>query len=51
MTDFKVIAVLAVLAYLLHHRKHYRRNRRNGCGVWYSLRGPWGTRVRVSKRL
>jgi hypothetical protein len=44
-----IIAVIAVV--LLHHGHHYRRHRRNGFGVWYSMRGPWGTRVRVSKRL
>lgn len=33
-----------------HHGHHYRRNRRTGFGVWYSLRGPWGSRVTVSKR-
>lgn len=51
MTEIKVIGVLVVLAYLLHHHKHYRRHRRARCGIWYSLRGPWGTRVSVSKRL
>jgi len=46
-----VAIIAAVLIYALHHHSHYRRNRRSGFGVWYSLRGPWGTRVRISKRL
>lgn len=44
------VIVLVVVVYLLVHHHHYRRNRRSGFGVWYSLRGPWGTRIRVSKR-
>jgi hypothetical protein len=51
VTDIKVIGIVLFAAYLLHHGRHYRRHRRNGFGVWYSLRGPWGTRVSVSKRL
>lgn len=51
MTDIKVIGVIFVIVYLVLHYHHYRRRRRNGFGVWYSLRGPWGTRVSVSKRL
>ena len=43
--------IIAALAYLAFHHHHYRRNRRARCGIWYSLRGPWGTRVSVSKRL
>lgn len=46
-----IVIIVIVGAILLHHGRHYRRNRRNGFGVWYSLRGPWGTRVSVSKRL
>jgi len=51
MKDVKVILIALVALVLLHHHKHYRRNRRGGFGVWYSLRGPWHTRVTVSKRL
>jgi hypothetical protein len=51
MTALKITAIVFVAAYLLRHHRHYRRHRRNGFGVWYSLRGPWGTRVSVSKRL
>ena len=50
MTAVKVIAILIVL-YLLFHHHHYRRHRRARCGIWYSLRGPWRTRVSVTKRL
>jgi hypothetical protein len=50
VTDLKIAAVLIVAAVLLHHRHHYRRHRRAGFGIWYSLRGPWGTRESVSKR-
>ena len=48
-----MLAALIVLAalYLLFHHHRYRRHRRDGFGVWYSLRGPFGTRVRVSKHL
>ena len=51
MEDAKVILIILVALVLLHHGHHYRRHRRNGFGVWYAMRGPWGTRVRVSKRL
>ena len=51
MEDAKVVLIILVAAMLLHHGHHYRRNRRAGFGVWWSMRGPWGTRVRVSKRL
>lgn len=47
---FGIIAA-AIVAYVALHGRHYRRHRRNGFGVWYSLRGPFGTRVRISKRL
>jgi len=46
-----VVVLVIIAVVLVHHGHHYRRNRRNGFGVWYSLRGPWGTRVSVSKRL
>jgi hypothetical protein len=49
MTAF--VIVLGIVAYAALHHRHYRRNRSRGFGVWYSLRGPWGTRIRVSKRL
>lgn len=45
-----LIILIIVGLVLAHHGHHYRRNRRNGFGVWYSLRGPWGSRVTVSKR-
>jgi hypothetical protein len=45
-----LIIVLALIAYGLFHRHHYRQNRRAGFGVFYSLRGPWGIAIRVSKR-
>ena len=45
-----VLIALAVV-YLAFHHHHYRKHRRARCGIWYSLRGPWGTRVSVSKRL
>jgi hypothetical protein len=51
MEDLKIALVVLVVVLLLHHHHHYRRHRRNGFGVWYAMRGPWGTRVRVSKRL
>jgi hypothetical protein len=51
MQDAKIVLLVLFAAWLLHHGHHYRRNRRAGCGVWLSMRGPWGTRVRVSKRL
>jgi hypothetical protein len=47
----EIFIVVAVVGYLLFHHRHYRRNRRSGFGVWYSLRGPWGTRVTVKRRL
>ena len=50
MQDLKIGLVILVAAVLLHHGHHYRRHRRAGFGVWYAMRGPWGTRVRVSKR-
>ena len=46
-----IVIIVVLTAILLRHGHHYRRNRRSGFGVWYSLRGPWGTRVSVSKRL
>lgn len=46
-----LIIAIIIVAVLAHHAHHYRRNRRSGFGVWYSLRGPWGTRIRISKRL
>jgi hypothetical protein len=45
-----IVIVICVLAYGSHHARHYRRHRRLGMGVWYSLRGPFGTRVTVRKR-
>ena len=45
-----VVLGICVVAYLGHHARHYRRHRRLGSGIWYSLRGPWGTRVTVRKR-
>lgn len=45
-----VVIGVAVVIYGLFHHRHYRRHRRAGFGVWYSMRGPFGTRVRVSKR-
>lgn len=47
----KFIIVMVVFGYLLFHHHHYRRHRRAGFGVWYSLRGPWGTTWTVRKRL
>jgi hypothetical protein len=47
----KATILLLVLAYLVLHHHHYRRHRRAGAGFWYSLRGPWGTRWTVTKRL
>ena len=47
----EAIIIVIVIAYLVLHRHHYRRNRRNGFGVFYSLRGPWGSRIRITKRL
>lgn len=49
MTLFIVICIVVIYMGIHHH--HYRRNRRNGFGMWYSMRGPWGTRIRISKRL
>ncbi len=49
MEALAVIGVIVLIA-LGHHGKHYRRHRRNGFGVWYSMRGPWGTGVTVRKR-
>jgi len=43
------IIVIAVL-YAAHHGRHYRRHRRSGLTVSESLRGPFGTRVRITKR-
>jgi hypothetical protein len=45
-----VIIVIAVLLAGGNHHRHYRRNRRAGCGIWFSLRGPFGTRETVSRR-
>jgi hypothetical protein len=47
-----VYAVLIILGglYVLFHHHHYRRNRRNGFGVFYSMRGPFHTSIRVTKR-
>ena len=42
--------IVIVLLYAGFHHSRYRRHRRNGFGGWYSMRGPFGTRVRVSKR-
>ncbi len=47
----ELLIIVIVLAVLGHHAHHYRRNRRNGFGVFYSLRGPWGSRIRITKRL
>jgi len=47
----ELVILAIVVGYLLIHHRHYRRHRRMGFGVWYSLRGPWGTRVTVRKRL
>ena len=51
MHDFLAVLIVLGACYVLFHRHHYRRNRRHGFGVWYSLRGPFNTRIRVSKRL
>jgi hypothetical protein len=45
-----IILTLIAAALLGHHGHHVRRNRRAGFGLWYSLRGPWGTRWTISKR-
>lgn len=47
----EAVIIIAAVAYLLFHHRSYRRHRRAGFGVWYSLRGPWHTRVSISKRL
>jgi hypothetical protein len=44
------VLILLALAGLAHHGRHYRRNRRSGFGIWYSMRGPFGTRETISKR-
>jgi hypothetical protein len=51
ITDLKIAGIVLVLLYVAVHVRHYRRHRRAGFGVFYSLRGPWGTRVTVRKRL
>jgi hypothetical protein len=43
------VLILAVIYGAFHHH-HYRRRRRAGFGVWDSMRGPFGTRVTISKR-
>jgi hypothetical protein len=43
--------IIAGIFYVLFHHRHYRRNRREGFGVFYSLRGPFHTSIRVTKRL
>jgi hypothetical protein len=45
-----LIVILAVIGYGAFHHHHYRRRRRGGFGVWESMRGPFGTRIRISKR-
>lgn len=44
-----VVGIIILLA-LGNHGRHYRRNRRAGFGIWFSLRGPFGTRETISKR-
>jgi hypothetical protein len=44
------IVIGLVVLYLLFHGHHYRKRRRHGFGFWYSLRGPFGSRVTFSKR-
>lgn len=44
------VLVIVVIAYALFHGHHYRRNRRRGFGIWYSFRGPFGTRETISRR-
>lgn len=51
MHKFEAVCVVLFVLYLAVHHHHYRRHRRGGFGVWYAMRGPFGTRVRVSKRL
>jgi hypothetical protein len=48
---FPAILALAFVAYVLFHRHHYRQRRRAGSGIWESLPGPFGTRLRISKRI
>jgi hypothetical protein len=50
MADLKITGLIVLAAYLLLHHRHYRRHRRHGFGIWYSLRGPWGTNITVRKR-
>jgi hypothetical protein len=45
-----LIIILLILIYLAFHHHHYRRNRRKGFGIFYSLRGPFGTWIRITKR-
>jgi hypothetical protein len=50
-----VIAIVIIVAVLLiagshHHGRHFERNRRSGLTISESMRGPLGSRVRISKR-
>jgi hypothetical protein len=45
-----VIVAVALIAASHHHGRHYERNRRSGLTISESMRGPFGSRVRVSKR-
>jgi hypothetical protein len=51
MRPLIAVVVILLIAYAAFHRHHYRQRRRAGFGVWESLPGPWGTRIRISKRL
>lgn len=45
------IVILLVVVYVAYHLFHVHRNyRHHNMGFWYSLRGPLGTRIRISKR-
>jgi hypothetical protein len=47
-----IIAVIVLGACLAshHHGRHFERNRRSGLTISESMAGPFGTRVRISKR-
>jgi len=49
--DLLIAGIVLLLAYAVLHVHHYRRHRRAGMGVFYSMAGPFHTRVTVRRRV
>jgi hypothetical protein len=45
-----ILGALLLVGLTHQHGRHYERNRRSGLTISESMRGPFGSRVRISKR-